>query len=280
MDYTLNFSHDNYYIYGGFEFQRYPFKFFGIGDHNPKDPIDNYTPLFWEGDLLMTGNIIRTQAGEGLSAGIATLYRHDSPVSSTPGGILETGNVPGAKGGSSAGWGIVTFYDTRDNAYSTHEGQFVDFRTMFYSKIFGSSFNFIKLTLDARDFIPVFTEHVIAMQGLLTLTNGGEPFYTMAQLGGENNMRGIFQGRFRDNDMAVLQGEYRFPVIWRFGLVGFADIGEVAGTVREFNFRGIKWTAGGGLRFLFSRTEHVVVCMDVGFGSDSFAFYFYVKEAF
>jgi len=280
MDYTLNFSHNNYYIYGGFEFQRYPFKFFGIGDHNPKDPIDNYTPLFWEGDLLMTRNVIRTQKGVGLSAGIATLYRHDQILNSNSGGILDTGKLPGAKGGSSAGWGIITMYDTRDNANSTLEGQFIDFRTMFFAKTFGSSYSFIKLTLDTRDFISVFTKNVIAFQGLFTLTNGGDPFYTMAQLGGENNMRGYFQGRFRDNDMAVLQSEYRLPVIWKFGLVGFADIGEVAGTLKEFSFPGIKWTAGAGIRFLFSESERIVVCFDVGFGSDCSAVYFYVKEAF
>ncbi len=280
MDYTLYFSHNNYYIYGGLDYKRFPFKFFGIGDHNPKEAIDNYTP-FWIGeDLLMTRNIITTQTGVGLNAGIGTIYRSDKIVSSTPGGILDTGNVPGAKGGISAGWGPIIIYDTRDNAYSTLEGHFIDLRTMFYTKAFGSAYNFIKLTLDTREFIPAFTKHVIAFQGLLTLTNGGEPFYTMAQLGGANNMRGYFQGRFRDNDMAVLQGEYRMPVFWKFGLVGFADIGEVAGTVSQFNYRGIKWTAGAGIRFLFSESEHIVVCFDVGFGSDASAVYFYVKEAF
>jgi len=280
MDYSLNFLHDQYYIYGGFDYKRYPFKFFGIGDHNPKDPIDTYTPFWWGGDLLITKNITRRQTDEGLNIGIATLFRKDEIVSSTPGEILDTGNIPGKKGGTSVGVGIITVYDTRDNVFSTLDGQYIDFRTMFYSKAFGSTYNFIKLTLDTREFIPAFTGHVIALQGLLTLTNGGEPFYTMAQLGGENNMRGYFQGRFRDNDMAVLQGEYRLPVFWRFGLVGFADIGEVAGTLREFSFPGIKWSAGGGIRFLFSKTEHIVVCFDVGFGNDCSAVYFYVKEAF
>jgi outer membrane protein assembly factor BamA len=280
MDYTLNFLHDRFYVYGGLDYKRYPFKYFGIGDHNPKDPIDNYTPFWWGGDLLATTNVISTPTGEGLNVGIATLSRKDIIVSSTKGGVLDTGNVPGKKGGTSTGVGIITVYDTRDNVFSTLNGQYVDFRTMFYSKAFGSSFNFIKLTLDTRTFIPAFTGHIIALQGLLTLTNGGEPFYTMAQLGGENNMRGYFQGRFRDNDMAVVQGEYRLPVFWRFGLVGFADIGEVAGTVKEFSLPGIRWTAGGGIRFLFSRTEHIVICFDVGFGSDCSAVYFYVKEAF
>jgi outer membrane protein assembly factor BamA len=151
---------------------------------------------------------------------------------------------------------------------------------MFYSHIFGSSFNFTRLTLDAREFIPTFSTHTIALQGLLTLVNGVEPFYTMAQLGGEDNMRGYFQGRFRDNDMAVLQGEYRMPVFWKFGLVGFADLGEVGTTLDRFTYTGIKWTAGAGIRFLFSESEHVVVRVDFGFGNDSNEFYLYVNEAF
>src|SRR5579872_7484952 len=130
---------------------------------------------------------------------------------------------------------------------------------MLYSHMFGSAFDFTRLTLDIRDFVPVYSTHTIALQGLFTLVNGIEPFYTMAQLGGEDNMRGIFQGRFRENDMLVLQGEYRMPVFWKFGLVGFADIGEVANTLSAFTYPGIKWTAGAGIRFLFSESERVTV---------------------
>ncbi|MFI5263615.1 MAG: BamA/TamA family outer membrane protein, partial [Candidatus Kapaibacterium sp.] len=227
-DYTLYFAHDKDYIFGGLDFKRIPFDFYGIGDHTPKDPIDSYTPLWRGGDILMTRNLIRTPDGEGLSAGIGTEYRYDLILSSGAGGILQTGNIPGAKGGLSGGWGVIVDYDTRDNVFSSHDGLYADFRTMVYSKYFGGSFNFTRLTFDVRDFIPAFITHTLAFQGLLTFVSGIEPFYTMAGLGGETIMRGISEARYRDRDMAVLQGEYRMPVIWRFGLVGFADIGEVA----------------------------------------------------
>jgi hypothetical protein len=151
---------------------------------------------------------------------------------------------------------------------------------MVYSKYVGGSFNFTRLTLDIRDFIPIFTSHTIALQGLITLVSGVEPFYTMAGLGGEVIMRGISEGRYRDNDMAVFQGEYRMPIYWRFGLVGFAGIGEVAGVVNEFNLSSIKWNAGAGIRFIVSEDEHVVVRLDYGFGNDSSELYLFVNEAF
>ena len=280
MDYTLYFSHDNDYIFGGLDFKRIPFDFYGIGDHTPKNPIDRYTPLWRGGDILMTRNLIRTPDGEGFNAGIGTEYRYDLILSSNQGGILQTGNIPGSKGGLSGGWGVIVDYDTRDNVFSSHQGQYADIRTMVYSKYFGGSFNFTRFTLDTRDFIPTYSTHTIALQGLITFVSGIEPFYTMAGLGGEVVMRGISEGRYRDKDMAVLQGEYRMPVIWRFGIVGFTGIGEVAGTVNEFNFSSIKWNAGAGIRFIVSEAEHVVVRLDYGFGNDSSELYLFVNEAF
>jgi outer membrane protein assembly factor BamA len=279
-DYTLYFDHDKDYIFGGLDFKKIPFEFFGIGDHTPKDPIDNYTPLWRGGDILFTRNFYRSADGEGLSAGIGTEYRYDLILASDSGGLIQTGNVPGAKGGLSAGWGLIVDYDTRDNVFSSHSGLYADFRTMIYSKYVGGSFNFTRVTLDARDFIPVLTSHTFGMQGLLTFVSGVEPFYTMAGLGGEQVMRGIFESRFRDNDMAVFQAEYRMPVYWRFGLVGFADIGEVAHVIDGFNLQGIKWTAGAGIRFVVSEAEHVVVRLDYGFGNDSSELYLFVNEAF
>jgi outer membrane protein assembly factor BamA len=279
-DYTFYFEQDKDYIFGGFDFKRIPFDFFGIGDHTPKNPIDNYTPLWRGGDILFTRNFYRTPDGEGLSAGIGTEYRYDLILSSDSGGLIQTANVPGSKGGLSAGWGIIVDYDTRDNVFSSHDGVYADFRTMVYSKFVGGSFNFTRVTLDTRDFIPVLSNHTFAMQGLLTFVNGVEPFYTMAGLGGEQVMRGIFESRFRDNDMAVFQTEYRMPIIWRFGLVGFADIGEVAPVVSKFNLSGIKWTAGAGIRLIVSEAEHVVVRLDYGFTYDSSELYLFVNEAF
>jgi outer membrane protein assembly factor BamA len=279
-DYTLYFSHDNDYIFGGLDYKKIPFDFYGIGHHTPKNPIDNYTPLWRGGDILFTRNLLRTSDGEGLSAGIGTEYRYDLILSSDSGGLIQTGNVPGSKGGLSGGWGVIVDYDTRDNVFSSHDGLYMDFRTMVYSKYVGGSFNFTRVSLDTRDFIPAFSTHTIALQGLITLVGGIEPFYTMAGLGGEAIMRGIAEGRYRDNDMAVLQGEYRMPLVWRFGLVVFAGIGEVAGVVNEFNLSSIKWNAGAGIRFIVSETEHVVVRLDFGFGNDSSELYLFVNEAF
>jgi outer membrane protein assembly factor BamA len=280
MDYTLYMFNDKIYVFGGFDYKRIPFDFYGVGNGNPESPTDSYTPLWVGGDCLVTYNILRTEQGEGLSAGICSEDRHDNILSSNAGGPLQTDNVPGAKGGVSAGLGAIVTYDTRDNVFSSHTGNFVDFRAVRYSTAIGGSFNFTRITLDTRTFVPVHENHTFAMQGLLTLATDGEPFYTMAQLGGDNNMRGYAEGRFRSNDMAVFQAEYRLPVWWRFGLCGFAGIGEVGSTMNDFTYYGIKFAGGAGIRFTVSEAERLVVRLDYGIGNNSSELYLQVMEAF
>jgi len=284
MDYTLYLFNDKIYIFGGFDYKRIPFEFFGVGNGNPTNPTDIYTPLWTGGDFLVTYSIFRTEQGEGLSAGICSEDRHDRIESSDSGGPLQTGNVQGATGGVSAGLGVIVTYDTRDNVFSSHSGSFVDFRYAFYGTWLGSwiggNLTFNRLTIDARDFIPLQETSTLALQGLLTIARGNEPFYTMAQLGGADIMRGYFEGRFRDLDMAVAQVEYRTHVWWRFGAVAFADIGEVGNTLGDFSYPGLKFSGGGGIRFTVSQDEKLVVRLDYGIGNDSAELYLQVNEAF
>ena len=44
-------------------------------------------------------------------------------------------------------------YDTRDNIFSSQTGAYVKLKSMFYRKGTGSSFNFNRYDIDARDFI-------------------------------------------------------------------------------------------------------------------------------
>ena len=276
----LYLVNDVYHLSGGIAYKETPFDFYGDGDRSGTSPIDHYTPL-WRGiDAKFTKNFERSSTGEGLNVGISGEIRSDEILSSDSGGILQSGQIPGAQGGLSTGLGLTANYDTRDNIYSTHEGVYAELDAMFYGRATGSSFTFNRYSLDLRKFIPLLESHVIAVQGLLTIAQGNEPFYTMAQLGGELNMRGYYQGRFRDNDMAVLQVEYRLPIWWRFGFVAFADAGEVAHTLHGFTATGLHYSFGPGIRFLVIPKQKLGVRLDYGIGNDSHELYLSILEAF
>ena len=94
-------------------------------------------------------------------------------------------------------------------------------------------------------------------------------------------MRGYYEGRYRDRNVVVLQAEYRLPIFWRFGAVGFAGVSDVAHRFRDFKFDNLKYSYGFGLRYLFNKNEKMYVRFDIGFGRGGMSgFYFSVFEAF
>jgi len=280
IDYDFYFGGGRYHWSGGFDYKKIPFDFYGVGDRSPKDPVDTYTPLWRGGDFEVTRNFISTARGEGLNAGVAGEVRDDRILSSSPGGPLSAGTIPGSRGGLSSGFGFLVMDDTRDNTFSTLSGAYVKFKAMFYGSATGSSFTFNRYDIDARKFITLGGRHTLAFQAIAELAKGAEPFYTMAGLGGDVNTRGYFQGRFRDNDMLVLQAEYRVPLYWRFAFAAFGSAGEVAGSTGAFTLGGVKISAGAGIRFLVVPQERLGVRLDFGQGRDSSEIYFSILEAF
>jgi hypothetical protein len=278
------YDHDNYQLTAGLHYQQIPLDFFGVGNDVPRDAIDNYTPLRRGGEFIFTKNWIRTELGEGFNAGIQGEFRNDQIKSSQPGAIISQNAVPGTTGGFSNGLGAVARYDTRDNKYSTLTGDFEDIEAIFYGRALGSDFTFNRYTLDARRFIPVdwlpIGPQTLAFQAYGVMATGNEPFYLMSGLGGDRMLRGYYLLRFRDNDMALMQGEYRFPIWWRFSGVIFGGAGEVAHELTDFSTGGLHTSYGLGLRVLVVPKEHINARVDYGIGHDSKQLYFSILEAF
>ena len=286
IDYNLYFARDEYLINGGFHYQQIPLDFYGIGNYSPPGRIDNYTPLRRGLEFYATRKLVRTPNGTGLNAGVEGEFRYDKVLSvENESSLIATGRVPGANGGYSSGAGIIVIYDTRDNIYSTTEGQYESFDAEYYGRTLGSDYTFSRYTLDARKFIPITKGHddhssVLAAQFYGILANGVVPFYMMAELGGDSKLRGYYLGRFRENDLGLFQAEYRFPIWWRFGGDVFAGAGEVGHTLADFTFHGIHPSFGVGLRLLVVPEEHLNARLDYGIGTDSKGLYLAILEAF
>ena len=102
----------------------------------------------------------------------------------------------------------------------------------------------------------------------------------LSMMGGNQRLRGYYFGRYRDRHFVMSQMEYRAPIWWRFGLVGFAGIGNVGPSVRGFGYSPWKHSTGFGLRFLTNKQEDLNLRIDFAWGRDSFEFYLAFGEAF
>jgi outer membrane protein assembly factor BamA len=137
--------------------------------------------------------------------------------------------------------------------------------------------------VDFRRFLTLYRQQVLAIQAYGFFNAGDVPLRSLASFGGANSMRGFYDGRYRSKNQIVAQAEYRVPLFWRIGAVGFAGVGNVGNRVDEVNLKALKYSLGGGLRVALNRTEKLNLRIDYGFGigqHTSNGLYFQLGEAF
>ena len=120
--------------------------------------------------------------------------------------------------------------------------------------------------------------NILALNIYSEFTNGDAPFNQLALMGGPKRMRGIFEGRFRDDHFLTFQSEYRFPIWRKIKGVIFGSVGSVGS--QEDSFQNTLFTYGLGMRFGISKNEKINLRLDYGFGKNSSGIYLTIGEAF
>ncbi|MBI3004798.1 MAG: BamA/TamA family outer membrane protein [Ignavibacteriales bacterium] len=258
-----------------FLFMRYPQKFFGIGNNTSASDEENYTSRI----SRMEFKVLRSLS-PGLNLGLTGLLEDRKLSDISPGGQLSSGAVFGKAGGITSGIGPLITYDTRDNVFAPQEGFYHLVSVVTFSKSLGSDYPYTKTLVNVRQYLPLGKRQVLALQLFGTFISGSPPFHKLAELGGQETMRGYFEGRFRDRHYLTSQIEYRTPLFWRIGFVAFVGMGEVTREVRDFTFSGIKASYGLGLRYFFNLQEKLNLRVDFGFGNNSSGLYIGPAEAF
>jgi outer membrane protein assembly factor BamA len=149
-----------------------------------------------------------------------------------------------------------------------------------FGSALGSDYDYAKYIVDIRYYVPLGRPFVFAVQGLLNASSGVVPFQSMAMLGGQNILRGYYQGRYRDLYGLVAQAELRAQLFWRVGAVVFAGAGNVANRLNNFDHEFIRYSTGFGVRYTFDKDEHLNLRLDFGFGDESTGMYITAQEAF
>ena len=166
---------------------------------------------------------------------------------------------------------VFAQYDTRDYAPGPRAGgnYFVQYGA-FGDRTFGRS-NFQRLDLEAQQYVPFFNKRrVIAMRAktAMTFTDRPIPFYMQPTLGGQDDLRGFRPFRFRDNNLLLLNTEYRWEVFSGLDMAVFGDAGKVFARKSQFNLSSLETSAGFGFRF--NARNNVFLRLDVGFSHEGF----------
>jgi outer membrane protein assembly factor BamA len=270
------YTHDErYIIHWRNSFSNFPDKFWGVGNFTPASNEESYIYK----QFLINPQVLRKLSRKFYS-GLFYEYQKVFEVDYIAGGRFDTENIPGRGGSTVSGLGIIFAWDSRDHAFSPGNGFFVQVTAAQFSQVFKSEYNFANYQLDLRNFYTLFKKHVLAFQVMGYLTSGNVPLRNLALLGGSDIMRGYYAGRYRDRHILASQVEYRLPIYKRIGIVGFAGGGRVSDKVKNFSFRGIRYSVGGGLRIALKPADKLNLRIDYGVGYQSSGLYVTVSEAF
>jgi len=275
VNYQLFFREERYKLYGELGYYIYTYPYFGIGNDLKEENMENYDATY---PRLRVNALYLVRPK--LYVGIRYLMDNFDISDTQEDGLLETTDVLGRTGGLLSGAGLVFNYESRDNIFYPSEGRYAELVLLSNNKVLGADFNFQKYSLDATTYFSNKWKHVFALNLYGEFTFGDVPFYQMALFGGTRRMRGYIEGRYRDKQLLILQGEYRMPIFWRFGAVFFAGAGRVANNVSDFSFQNIHANSGAGIRFMLDTKEKLNLRFDVGIGKDGLGYYLTFGEAF
>lgn len=269
------FGGGNYRLLSDVLFQKYPNRFFGIGNNTSESNKEDYTAQTFAVRGTLYRNILSS-----FNAGPLFRYETVSMKETDPAGQLVHGRIPGSRGGTTAGIGLVANWDTRDNTFASRSGSFYQVTGLYYGRSLGNDFVYTDLQFETRNFFELLPEQVLAVQTAGEFIDGMPSFQNLVKFGGQNLLRGYFEGRYRDKNGIAVQAEYRVPVWWRFGVVGFVGAAQVSDKVSRFAANRF-WVAGGvGLRFAWNPKERVNIRLDYGIGNNDSGTYITVTEAF
>lgn len=253
-----------------------PDLFYGVGNDKDKEVIFSYETYkyFIKGEVSK-GFGSSCYLGANFDAGFTNNVNSDKPNLSDL--------ILGYKGGWTNGIGPVFLFDSRDDVSYPLKGIYFKCASAFYADWVLSDYNFNVVNIDARKFLSFGkkSQNVIASQLYLNFVDGDAPYYKMSMLGGKSAVRGVANSqKYIDNNMWMLQTEYRRHLWWRIGVVGFAGVANIYSD-RESVFINEHWFAGVGGRFQVMPDEKLNFRIDYGLTNrGDKGIFFTIKEAF
>ncbi len=291
---TLQYSVENkYFFFSGFEIfwpqekyvlagnvwiQSFPSLFYGVGQDTPRSNEEE----FGFRKILFEPIFLKKMFFPYLFLGSGIRYNKINQVEYLSDGLLANSEQTGALGSTSLGVELALLYDSRDNLLNAKSGLYLEFTHGFYGKHLGGTHKYELTRFDIRYFMQPLKKSpsVLAFQFMMHFSHGDTPLHELGRLGGDESLRGYFEGRFSDRNLLIAQLEWRQNISHRWGFTTFAGFGGVAPSVGQFTLGTLRPAVGAGLRFMIDPKERLNLRLDIATGQETVKYYFKIAEAF
>lgn len=292
----LFFKHDRFRIFGKFSYKNTVENYYDIGYTTNRDYIrsDSTSRYRYSGVQINPWFLFRL-GNSDFFAGPQIDINYDHFIQPAKG--LVNNESYQAAGGDADGYknfnsgiGFLLTYDSRDVPANAYKGIYLDFRGMMYHKIFGSDRNFYRLELDYRQYKEVGKRKVIAWTAQTKNVFGKNiPLTQYALTGTPFDLRGYYQGQYRDKSSHIVMAEYRQMlntdqetwlkrIINHLGFVVWGGCGFMGPTPGKIE--GVLPNYGVGLRIEVQPRMNVRLDLGKNTVNKQTLFYFNMTEAF
>ncbi|MEP7366921.1 MAG: BamA/TamA family outer membrane protein, partial [Acidobacteriota bacterium] len=180
-------------------------------------------------------------------------------------------------------WGGFVQADFRDSAVGPRSGGNYSMRYDSYNDRDLKLHGFQRVDIEGQQYLPFYNKRrVIVLRGRVVMTKHDDdqsvPFYLQSVLGGSNDLRGFRPYRFSDENMLVMNAEYRWEVFAGMDMALFADAGKVAHKRGDLDFKNLESAVGFGLRF--NARNATFIRLDVGFSHEGFQVWVKFNDVF
>lgn len=265
---------NRYHVKAQFVYNDFNERYWGVGN-KVTDPFEVYRFKQQKVNLRLM-----RQWFPGWYAGAQLQYERIYQVRFPDSSAFPASGAKGINGYEVLGLGLAVAFDNRDNIYYPSKGVYLEVSNLMHSSSLAGNHSYHAITSDFRTYHALTKGSVLALQFMGVFNDGNVPYRQMGTMGNEMIMRGYYNGRYRDQNFAALQAEWRQHVWGPAGFTLFAGAGNVAATPGNLT-TGIKPNYGVGLRGLLIRKEHLNIRLDIGFGEKGIrGLYFTMGEAF
>ncbi|MBI1357737.1 MAG: BamA/TamA family outer membrane protein [Acidobacteria bacterium] len=231
--------------------------FYGLG---PETLLADRTSFRLE-DTSFTGTVAYKPFGRYLRMG---LTGGSLNVNTGPGGrtefpsteqLFSPAAVPGlADQTSFVRGGPFVELDLRDNPRGPRAGSYLAAKLNYFDDRQLGRHDFRQLELEGQQYLPFFNKKrviVLRARSLFSYADGDQsvPFYLKPWIGGPGELRGFRNYRFYDDNVLVMNAEYRWEAFSGLDMALFFDAGQVAPQRRLFQLQQMQTNAGFGFRF-------------------------------
>jgi outer membrane protein assembly factor BamA len=277
LDASIFFPKENYIFYLQSSHSYFPDKFWGLGSNTAHIKHEDYN---FSQVYLFTQ--LKKKLIKNVFAGLIYEFQNVYSINHYKNKLFDTTMICGKEKHIVSGLGASICFDNRNSSYWPTKGALIQISYRAAVKSFlNSNYTNLKTIIDVRYFKKVHKTSVFALQLYALLNFSESPIRELAMLGGANNLRGFYQGRYRDDKMTSFIGEYRIPIYKRFGVCVFGGLGCVYKAAKDITANSIKSSYGAGIRLSILPKEKLNIRVDYGFADiRNRGLYFTIGECF